>query len=335
MIRRLIPGVALVAGLGVLAWVLQLGEERLIGAGVIEAIVIAILLGVLWRTVAGTRASLQPGIAFSGKQVLEVAIVLLGASINLPTLVAAGPALIGAIVAVVLIGIVASTLLGRALGLNRKLATLVAVGNSICGNSAIAAVAPVIGATADDIAGAISLTAVVGVGLVLTLPLLIPVLGYTFHQYGVLAGMTVYAVPQVLAATMTVSPVSTQVATLVKLTRVLLLGPVVLFYSLRQPAPADGGTRRAPLSPLKLVPWFLIGFLVLALARSVGLLPVAVADPMFQLSRWLTIGAMAALGLGVDVRVVAKVGQPVAVAVIGSLAVMITVSIVAIRVLGV
>ena len=335
MIRRLIPGVALVAGLGVAAWTLQLGEERLIGVGVIEAIVIAILLGVLWRTVAGTRASLQPGIAFCGKQVLEVAIVLLGASVNLPAVVAAGPALFGVIVSVVVIGIAASTLLGRALGLNHKLATLVAVGNSICGNSAIAAVAPVIGATADDIASAISLTAVVGVGLVLTLPLLIPVLGYTFHQYGVLAGMTVYAVPQVLAATMAVSPVSTQVATLVKLTRVLLLGPVVLFYSLRQPVGAGAGTKPAAINPAKLVPWFLIGFLMLAGARSVGLLPVQLADPMFQLSRWLTIGAMAALGLGVDVRVVAKVGRPVALAVIGSLAVMITASVVAIRVLGV
>ena len=308
-----------------------MGEEHLLGVAVIEAIVLAILLGVLWRTVAGPSATLQPGIALCGKQVLEVAIVLLGASINLSALLAAGPALLAGIIALVVIGLSASTVIGRALGLNRRLATLVAVGNSICGNSAIAAVAPVIGATADDIASAISLTAVVGVGVVLTLPLLIPLLGYTSHQYGILAGMTVYAVPQVLAATMTVSPASAQVATLVKLTRVLLLGPVVLFYSLRQPA----ASRTASPSLAGLVPWFLVGFAVLAAARSVGLLPTQLADPMFGLSRWLTVGAMAALGLGVDVRAVAKVGRPVAAAVLGSLAVMIATSITLIRALGI
>jgi uncharacterized membrane protein YadS len=105
---------------------------------------------------------------------------------------------------------------------------LIACGNSICGNSAIAAVAPVIGADGDDIAASISFTAVLGVVVVLTLPLLVPILQLSLTQYGVLAGLTVYAVPQVLAATLPIGALSNQVGTVIKLVRVLMLGPVVL-----------------------------------------------------------------------------------------------------------
>src|SRR6202162_621297 len=112
----------------------------------------------------------------------------------------------------------------RAVGLPIRLSILVACGNSICGNSAIAAVAPVIGADSDDIASSISFTAVLGVVVVLGLPLLVPILQLSLTQYGVLAGLTVYAVPQVLAATLPIGELSNQVGTVVKLVRVLMLG---------------------------------------------------------------------------------------------------------------
>ena len=333
-IARFAPGVTLAVAIGVVAWAGQLVEESLLGHAVIEALVLAILLGMLYRNTRGISPALSPGVSFTAKQVLEVAIVLLGASVDLPSLLAAGPALLAAIILAVVVGITASVTIGRAMGLNPRLAVLVAVGNSICGNSAIAAVAPVIGADADDVASSIALTAVVGVGVVLLLPLLIPVLGFTFHQYGVLAGMTVYAVPQVFAATFPVSAISGQIGTLVKLVRVLMLGPVVLFFSLRQPA----GTR-APTAArwniTRYVPWFLVGFVLLGVARSTGALPVAIADPLREVSRWLTIAAMAALGLGVDVRAVARVGRPVTTTVVASLLVLIVVSITLIGLLGV
>ena len=110
------------------------------------------------------------------------------------------------------------------LELHGKLALLVAVGNSICGNSAIAAVAPVIGAEKRDVASSISLTAVIGVALVLGLPSFVALAHLSFYQYGVLTGITVYAVPQVVAAAFPVSQLSGEVATLVKLVRVLFLG---------------------------------------------------------------------------------------------------------------
>jgi len=119
---------------------------------------------------------------------------------------------------------------------------LVACGNAICGNSAIAAVAPVIGADAEQVGAAIAFTAILGVAVVLGLPFLIAPLGLSFYQYGVLAGLTVYAVPQVLAAAFPVSVLSGQVGTLVKLIRVLMLGPVMLFFALRRSRPARNGS---------------------------------------------------------------------------------------------
>ena len=136
-------------------------------------------------------------------------------------------------------GLTISTLLGRALGLKPKLAILVAVGNSICGNSAIAAIAPIIGADAEDVTSSIALTAVLGVVVVILLPSLITICGLSFYRYGILAGLSVYAVPQVVAATFSVSAISGQIGTLVKLVRVLLLDPVAVFFSLRYPATAQ------------------------------------------------------------------------------------------------
>ena len=198
----------------------------------------AILLGVVIRTAWTPGERWHPGIAFSAKILLEIAVVLLGASVSAATVLALGPALLGGIVATVAVGLVTSYAIGRALGLRQRMAILVACGNSICGNSAIAAVAPVIGADGDDVASSIAFTAVLGVIVVLLLPLLVPVLLLSLTQYGVLAGLTVYAVPQVLAATLPIGELSNQVGTVVKLVRVLMLGPVVLALSLLTPPPA-------------------------------------------------------------------------------------------------
>ena len=190
--------------------------------------------------------------------------MLLGASISFQAVLEAGFGLILGIAVVVALAIGASYALGRWLGLPKRMAVLVACGNAICGNSAIAAVAPVIGAKPQDVASSIAFTAILGVVVVLALPLLVPLLDLSLTQYGVLAGLTVYAVPQVLAATVPVSLVSTQLGTLVKLVRVLMLGPVVIGLSLVAGRGATEATMR--LSWSRLVPWFILGFLSLAAA---------------------------------------------------------------------
>jgi uncharacterized integral membrane protein (TIGR00698 family) len=236
--------------------------------------------------------------------------------------------------------------IGRLLGLPHRMATLIACGNSICGNSAIAAVAPIIGADGEDVAASIAFTAVLGVVVVLTLPLTVPLLHLSGLQYGALAGLTVYAVPQVLAATAPVGAVAVQLGTLVKLVRVLMLGPVVLGLSLLtrrlrdeadEAAPqVTAGERPAPgrLALHKLVPWFIVGFIVLAGLRSAGLIPSASLAPIASVANLLTVISMAALGLGTDLRVVARAGGRVTAAVTASLLVLGAISLGLIRLLG-
>ena len=167
-------GVALCALVTLVAVTIQAVEESLLGHPYVEAIVIAILLGTAIRTIWEPGRRWLTGIAFSAKQLLEVAVALLGASLAFAAIAASGLMLLGAIVVIVVLTLAVSFGISRSLGLPVRLSILIACGNSICGNSAIAAVAPVIGASTDDVASSISFTAVLGVVVVLGLPLLIP-----------------------------------------------------------------------------------------------------------------------------------------------------------------
>jgi uncharacterized integral membrane protein (TIGR00698 family) len=340
------PGLLLCLGVTAVSVALEHLETTVTGRGWLEALVLAILVGTMVRTAWSPNLRWLPGINFSAKLLLEVAVVLLGASVSAQTVLAAGWELLAGIAVVVVLAIVCSYGIGRALGLPRRMATLVACGNSICGNSAIAAVAPVIGADGEDIAASIAFTAVLGVVVVLALPWTVPLLHLSGLQYSALAGLTVYAVPKVLAATAPIGPVAVQLGTLVKLVRVLMLGPVVLGLSLLtrrlrdqtdEPAPhTTAGDRPAPgkLPLHKLVPWFIVGFLLLAAVRSAGLLPSVVLAPASSAANWLTIISMAALGLGTDLRVVARAGGRVTAAVTLSLVALGVVSLRLIRLLG-
>ena len=340
-----LPGIALCLLITLVSYGVERVEVSVLGHPYIEALVVAILLGMVVRWFWRPSERWRLGIAFSAKQLLEVAVTLLGASISFAAIAASGPLLLAAIVGTVIAGLGVSFSISRALGLPRKLSILIACGNSICGNSAIAAVAPVIGADGNDIASSISFTALLGVLMVLGLPLLIPLLQLSATQYGILAGLTVYAVPQVLAATMPAGIVSTQIGTLVKLVRVLMLGPVVVSLSLivsrrRSEAAAKTETNKTEAnkteankteaksaSVFKLVPWFIIGFLVLAALRSLQVVPDAVVAPVTRTAALLTVVSMAALGLGVDVRVLGNVGGKVTAAVTLSLLLLLVTSI--------
>ena len=313
-LRVLAPGLLLCIAVVAVAEVLQAAEVVLFGRAWLESLVLAILIGTLVRTLWVPPKSCAPGIAFSAKMLLEIAVMLLGASLSLRAILAAGPVLLVGIAVVVALSLGFSYGIGRLFGLPRKMAVLVACGNSICGNSAIAAAAPVIGANAKDVAAAIAFTAVLGVLVVLGLPLLAPALGLNDLQYGILAGLTVYAVPQVLAATAPVAALSVQMGTLVKLVRVLMLGPVVVGLSL---VAGRAGGQKPPLS--RLVPWFILGFLALAALRAAGAIPEAALGPISTVAGILTVLSMAALGLGVDVRVVARAGARVSATVVLSL----------------
>ncbi len=307
------PGITVAAALALIAWLAQQGLEA-VGIRVIEALVIALIAGMLIRLVRPPAKSMSPGLAWSAKGLLEIAIVLLGASLSFGELGGAGFKLVVYALVTVAVILGLGLFIGRALGLGRRLSALVGVGNAICGNSAIAAVAPVLRASKQEIASSIALTAVLSVGVVLLLPLAAPVFSLSDAQYGALAGLVVYAVPQVVAASFAVSPESGEIGSLVKLVRVLAIGPVVVGTALliARASRVDGEPSAAGIGWRKAVPWFVIGFLVMATLRSAGILPEAWGDAIREASRVMTIIAMAALGLTVDLSSVRTSGRQVA-----------------------
>ncbi len=325
------PGLLLTGGVAGVAFFAARLEAKLLGNAVVDALVLAILLGIAVRSVMRAPEKFEDGIDFGAKQVLEIAVFLLGASVDLPALLSAGPALIAAILLLVAIALPLSYGISRALGLPHPLALLIACGNAICGNSAIAAVAPVIHAERSHVAAAIAFTAVLGVGAVIGLPFLMAPLGYTDHQYGVLVGLTVYAVPQVLAAAFPVSVAAGQMATLVKLARVLLLGPLVLGAALTHRRAPSEEARKLRLG--QLVPWFIVGFVLLAALRTAGGLPEGLVSGARTVSHLLTLVAMAALGLSVEIGAMRAVGSRVALASALSLMGLVGVSLALIRLL--
>jgi uncharacterized membrane protein YadS len=185
---------------------------------------------------------------------------------------------------------------------------------------------------------------VLGVAVVLLLPLIGAFLHMTQLGYGALAGLTVYAVPQVIAAAAPMGASSIQIGTLVKLVRVLMLGPVCLALSLMtarlRTGPcgtelyATGDRRRARPALHQLVPWFIVGFLVMVALRSASVIPAGMMAPISDAATILTVVSMAALGLGVDVRTISRAGLPVTITVVLSLLALGTASFGLIRLLG-
>ena len=323
-VLSLIPGLIACVAVALAAVAVQALELRLFGRSWIDAIVLAILIGAAIRSVWTPPPALRTGIEFSARTLLEIAVVLLGASVSAATVIAIGPGLLGGTAVVVVLALAVSYGIGRLLRLPHRMAVLIACGNAICGNSAIAAVAPVIDAEADDVSAAIAFTAVLGVAVVLLLPLAGVALQMTDVRYGVLAGLTVYAVPQVVAATLPVGAVASQAGTLIKLVRVLMLGPVCLGLAILT-AFRRGDSEAVTTSPKRgvalhqLVPWFIIGFLLLMVIRSMDLIPAAALPVMADAAKVLTVLSMAALGLSTDARAVARSGVRIASVVILSL----------------
>ena len=338
-LRDILPGIALCGCVAAAGYVLQAAEQRATGRAWIEALVMAILVGAAVRTAWTPGKAWAAGIKFSAKQLLEIAVVLLGASVSAATVMAAGWRLLLCIILIVAGAILLSFGIGRLFGLSKRLAILVACGNSICGNSAIVAVASVIGADGDEVASSIAFTAVLGVVVVLILPLIGAMLGMTQLGYGALAGLTVYAVPQVLAAAAPAGAKAVQMGTLVKLTRVVMLGPVCVGLSafskkLQADEQSCRSVPRHRPAFHQLVPWFIIGFLGMVVLRSANLIPAPLLPPMAQAATILTVISMAALGLGVDIRTVSKAGRPVTITVILSIVALGVASFITVKMLG-
>ncbi|GBQ13692.1 YeiH family protein [Komagataeibacter rhaeticus] len=315
-LRRLLPGIALCASIAVLARGLEAAQIRLCGRVWLEALNTALLLGVGVRTCLRPGAVWVPGIKCCARTLLNVAIMCMGASFSMGAVLRAGPGLLAAVAGMVVFSLSFTCAVGWLVGLSATRTLLVACGNAICGNSAIMAAAPVIHAREEDVGATIAFTAAGGLVVVVGLPLLGPLLHLGGAAHGVLAGLTVYAVPQVMAAAAPFGPVAVQAGMLVKLMRVLMLGPVCAVLSVLRARMARTGPARGRV---RVVPWYVTGFGAMMGLRAMGLLPPGMAAALAMMATGLTVLAMAALGLGVQAGAVLRAGRPLALTVVFSL----------------
>ena len=323
----LIPGVLLCIVVAGVSAALEAAERRLFAHPYVEALVLAILLGMAVRSFWNPSERWQAGIAFSAKQLLEVAVMLLGASISFAAIAASGVALLGAIAATVVVTLGLSFGISRMLGLSTRLSILIACGNSICGNSAIAAVAPVIGADGDDIASSISFTAILGVMMVLGLPLLIPLsatvgdaIRNSRRSHGLRRPASACRDRAGRArehADRHAGETDARPDAGADRGRAFAVRPAPAWWRAR-------ASQRSASSARALVHPRLSRARRFAFARHRSR---DVVGPLTAITSFLTVVSMAALGLGVDVRVLATVGGRVTAAVTLSLLLLLAISI--------
>ncbi len=301
-IRRVLPGIALTAALAVLSYV----AAGLPYLKVMGPLTLALVLGITLRLMIGLPGWARAGTAFSGRTLLRLGIVLLGARLNFALLAQVGPKVLALDVAVIVCGITGIAWLGRRLGLAPKLALLLAVGTSVCGASAVVAAGSVAEAEEDEITLAVALCGILGTAGVFFYVLGAPFFPLSNSQLAILSGSTLHEVAQVIAAAFTWGASSGDLATLVKLTRVVLLAPVLLVLAF-----LVGRNSRAVRYSWKNppVPWFVGGFLATGAAGSAGLLAPAAARMLSIGSVLLMAVAMAAMGLHAEWKTLRQAGR--------------------------
>jgi len=282
--------------------------ESLLPIHLIGASVIALFLGMIVNHFHKPGKTMKPGLTFTSKKVLKFAIVLLGASLSIGTILHVGRLSLTVMVFTLLTCFGGGYFVGRALKLNWKLSNLISAGTGICGGSAIAAIAPVIDAEDRDIAYAISATFLFDMAMIVLFPIMGRALGLSDMAYGLWAGTAVNDTSSVVAAGYAFSEAAGDFATMVKLTRTLSIIPTVIIFALiqvhlKRKAAASAGSHQeihAQFSVAKIFPWFILLFVALALVNSTGIVPVWLSSSLKDLSKFLMVAALAAIGLNTD-----------------------------------
>ena len=286
---RLIPGILVVFVLAMLSRVL---------AGVIspvfnlETLTIGILLGIILATLVKIPELYRPGLNWSQKSLLAAGIVLLGFRLNFPAMAAAGPR---ALILVLLFvpGVIAlGVLVGKLLGANIRLATLIGVGTAICGSSAVAALAPTIGADEEDTVVAVSVISILGAIGVLIYSAVAVIYQGSDASYGVWSGLTLHNVAHALAAAFAQGEAAGEIGTVVKLTRVVMLALAAPALGLIFSSKENGGRSG--------VPAYVFYFILAAVAGNILPIPVLLERTISTVSSTFITMAMIAMGLAVS-----------------------------------
>lgn len=285
--------------------------EKVIPGELLGASIIALFLGTIINSFFHPDW-IKPALKFTSKRILKVAIILLGASLSINTIMSVGKMTFFVMLFTFAMCFGGGFFIRKLFGLNWKLGNLISAGTGICGGSAIAAIAPVIDAEDKDIAFAMSSTFLFDMLMVALYPVMGKLLGMSDIAYGIWAGTSVNDTASVVASGYAFSEIAGDFATMVKLTRTIAIIPTVLVFAFigtrikqKELKAVNKGQK---VNLLKIIPWFICGFLMLAVLNSVGYIPEEVGGIIKSTSKFLMVAALAAIGLGTSLTDFKKAG---------------------------
>lgn len=281
---------------------LAVAIESLLPMPIIGASLIALILGLFIRL----PKVFDSGIKFVSKRLLKFAIILLGASLNIGIIISVGKTSLWVMIFTLITCFGGGYLVGKALGLDWKLSNLISAGTGICGGSAIAAIAPVIEAEDADIAYAMSATFLFDMAMIFLFPIVGRFLNMSDFAFGLWTGTAVNDTSSVIATAYAFSEQAGEFATMVKLTRTLSIIPVVLVFSLIM---LRKRKKESNLSILSLFPWFIAGFVAMSLLNTAGIITPSMASVFKDISKFMMVMALAAIGLSTDLKSIQKSGM--------------------------
>ncbi len=312
-ILKLFPGILLSVAIATTATII----ENLLPIHIVGAAVIAMFIGMIINYFLGKREFLASGIKFTSKKILKFAIILLGLSLNINTILEVGKMSLTVMVFTLATCFGGGYFIGKALGLNWKLSNLISAGTGICGGSAIAAIAPTIDADDSDVAYAMSATFLFDMAMILLFPIMGQAMGMSAEAFGIWAGTAVNDTSSVVATGYAFSEEAGDFATMVKLTRTLSIIPTVITFALihirlkRKEALSSGvpqGEIKANFSIVKIFPWFILGFIALSIVTSVFEIPASIVSNSKTISKFLMVCALSAIGLNTSFSNMKKSG---------------------------
>lgn len=287
-----VPGLVLVAMITAVAY----SARGFSGLTLFSPMILAVVAGMIYSNVLGLPAHAKAGIGFSQKRLLRFAIVLLGFQLTLGQVAGIGFGGVGIVAATLGATFLFTVTLGRLIGVDRKLAQLIAAGTSICGASAIVATNIVTDARDEDVTYAVAAITLFGTIAMLGFPLLAPVLGLDQHAFGLWAGASIHEVAQVIGAGFQNGTLAGETATVAKLTRVAMLAPMVIALGvMARRGSADASGPKPPM------PWFVVAFVAVVALNSLVAIPAEVRSAIALAAQVMLTMGLAAMGLHADI----------------------------------
>lgn len=299
-LKKAWPGIAFVLAISLISMVIDTAFKNIIN---LEVLTIAIVIGMVYNNFIGTQKVLESGVKFSLKKLLKVGIVLLGFKLNIRVMIELGPQILLLVITYVFVALIGSYILGKFFGVNNRLSALIGVGSSICGASAVMAMAPCVNAEDEEAIIAVSIVSFLGaIGVMIYSSIAVSSLDVSVIQYGTWSGLSLHGVAHAIAAAFAMGDQAGEIGTLVKMTRVLMLVPVSFILSYMFNRGSEGERKHAGF------PMYVFYFVIASVINTTGIIPAEITKLFTKTSSFLILMAMTSMGLSVDFKSIVTLG---------------------------